>query len=45
MSFIETRGMLAKLLATENLVVTSNTNCKITIYCVGASGGQPLTVS
>ena len=31
--------------ATENLVVTSNTNCKITIYCVGASGGQPLTVS
>ena len=29
----------------ENLVVTSNTNCKITIYCVGASGGQQLTVS
>ena len=30
---------------TENLVITSNTDCKITVYCVGASGGQPLTVS
>ena len=29
----------------ENLVVTSNTDCKITIYCAGASGGQQLTVS
>lgn len=30
---------------TENIVVTSDTNCKVTIYCVGISGGQQLTVS
>ena len=30
---------------TENLVITSNTDCKITVYCVAASGGQALTVS
>ena len=30
---------------TENLVITSNTDCKITVYCVAISGGQALTVS
>tara|TARA_B100001778_G_C18035627_1_gene382997 strand:- start:54 stop:401 length:348 start_codon:yes stop_codon:yes gene_type:complete len=30
---------------TENLVITSNTDCKITVYCVAKSGGQSLTVS
>ncbi len=30
---------------TENLVITSNTDCKITVYCVAQAGGQELTVS
>ena len=30
---------------TENLVITSATDCKVTVYCVAASGGQQLTVS
>lgn len=31
--------------STENLVVTSAPDCKVTIYCVAISGGQQLTVS
>jgi hypothetical protein len=30
---------------TENLVITSATDCKVTVYCAAASGGQQLTVS
>ena len=31
--------------ATENLVITSDTDCKVTIFCVAQSGGEQLTVS
>ena len=29
----------------ENLVITSDADCKVTVYCVAVSGGQQLTVS